>query len=38
MLAHRRTVKDSKRAVWLIISTGKISQDSCQTGPAKCFR
>src|ERR1700675_891961 len=38
MLAHRRTVSETIRAVMLIISTGKISGESHGTGPAKCLR
>src|ERR1700722_4855272 len=37
MLAQRRTVSDSKRAVVLMISTGNISGESHATGPEKCF-
>src|SRR5579859_1712291 len=37
MLAQRRTVSESKRAVVLRISTGNISGESHHTGPAKCF-
>src|SRR5260370_22701548 len=38
MLAQRRTVRESSRAEVLMISTGKISGASHQTGPAKCLR
>src|SRR3981189_1364466 len=38
MLAQRRTVSETIRAVMLIISTGKINGESHGTGPAKCLR
>src|SRR5882672_4569507 len=38
ILAQRRTVSETMRAVMLMISTGKISGESQGTGPAKCFR